>query len=240
MTDSNIQPEETLSFKEQYENAIDKSDHVPQSKIIGEFVLDALINSSGESQKIRELREQIKTAIGNADDDSAHELMVELKTIKDAEQENAAALAEISSKFSISQILSSFRQDPAFQEIVYGLALKVLNHSHQALTTPAGKTKASRPKTEPKPAVTYIVTKGEESAELVMRIGKGAANLSQDAEVFTLLGFAVEKDDEGKEILVPGVFTDKMGVEHPASRRNIATAIEEKTAFEGYTIATKE
>lgn len=100
-------------------------------KIIGEFVLDAFINSSDESQKIREFREQIKTAIGNADDDAAHELMVELKTIKDAEQENAAALAEISSKFPISQILSSFRQDPAFQEIVYGLAFKVLNHSHK-------------------------------------------------------------------------------------------------------------
>jgi hypothetical protein len=110
----------------------------------------------------------------------------------------------------------------------------------QALTIPVGKTKASRPKTEPKPAVTYIVTKGEESAELVMRIGKGAANLSQDAEVFTLLGFAIEKDAEGKEVLVPGVFTDKMGVENPASRRSIATAIEEKTAFEGYTIAIKE
>ena len=52
MTDSTIKPEETLSFKEQYENAIDKSDHVPQSKIIGEFVLDAFINSPGESQKI--------------------------------------------------------------------------------------------------------------------------------------------------------------------------------------------
>lgn len=240
MNDSIASNEETLSFKEQYENAIEKSDHVPQSKIIGEFVLDALINSSGESQKIRELREQIKTAVGNADDDAAHELMVELKTVKDAELENAAALAEISSKFSISQILSSFRQDPAFQEIVYGLALKVLNHSHQALTSPAGKTKTSRPKTEPKPAVTYIVTKGEESAELVMRIGKGAANLTQDADAFTLLGFAIEKDEEGKEILSPATFADKMGVEHAASRRSIATAIEEKTAFEGYTISTKE
>jgi len=240
MTDSNIQPEETLSFKEQYENAIDKSDHLPAAKIIGEFVLDALINTSGESQKIRELREQIKTAIGNADDDAAHELMVELKTIKDAEQESAAALAQISSKFSISQILSSFRQDPAFQEIVYGLAFKVLTHANTAIQSPAGKTKTTRAKSEPKPAVTYIVSKGEESAELVMRIGKGAANLSQDAEVFTLLGFAIEKDAEGKEILVPSVFTDKMGVEHPASRRSIATAIEEKTGFEGYTIATKE
>lgn len=61
-----------------------------------------------------------------------------------------------------------------------------------------------------------------------MRIGKGAANLSQDAEVFTLLGFAIEKDAEGKEVLVPGVFTEKMGVENPASRRSIATAIKEK------------
>ncbi|RMV80695.1 hypothetical protein [Pseudomonas amygdali] len=244
MTDSTIQPDESLSFKEQYENAIDKSDHVPQSKIIGEFVLDALINSSGESQKIRELREQIKTAIGNADDDAAHELMIELKTIKDAEQESAAALAEISSKFSISQILSSFRQDPAFQEIVYGLAFKVLNHSHQALTTPV-KTKTSRSKAEktssdkPRLASAYVVTKGEESIVMPIRAGRASANLTQDAEAFAFLGFSIA-DKDGREVLVPPTFTDKMGAEHPASRPSIIRAIEEKTAFEGFIVVPQQ
>lgn len=240
MNDSTTQTEETLSAKEQYEAAIEKSDRVPQSKIIGEFVLDALINASGESSKIRELRLQIKSAIDSGNDDEAFTLMNELKTIKDAEQESASALTEISSKFTVSQILSSFKTDPAFEEIVYGLALKVLTQTNTALTSPSGKSKTPREKTAPKPALVYVISKGEESAKLVMRIGKGAANLVQDAEAFTLLGFEIEKDAEGRDTLVPATFADKMGVEHPASRRTIATAIEEKTAFEGYTIATKE
>ena len=236
MTDSTIQPEETLSFKEQYENAIDKSDHVPQSKIIGEFVLDAFINSSGESQKIRELREQIKTAIGNADDDTAHELMVELKTIKDAEQENAAALAEISSRFSISQILSSFRQDPAFQEIVYGLAFKVLTHSHQALTTPIGKTKTSRPKAEPKPPVTHTITKGDES--VVVTMTRGPQKPSADKPFYELLGFSIHADESGRETIEPATFLLNDGTESNANKREIIAALNNHTAFEGVTITT--
>ncbi|RMV76439.1 hypothetical protein ALP05_00666 [Pseudomonas caricapapayae] len=240
MNELTQQSEETLTAKEQYSIAIEKSDHLPAAKVVGEFVLDALINSSGESQKIRELREEIKSAISEADDDKAHSLMVELKTIKDTEQENVDALAEISQKFSISQILASYSKDPAFEEIAYNLALKVLNKTQQALTSPSGKSKPAREKTPPKPALVYVISKGDKSAELVMRIGKGAANLAQDAEAFTLLGFAVEKDADGKDMLVPSTYTDKMGVEHQASRRTIATAIEDKTAFEGFTIATKE
>lgn len=239
MTDSTDTNHETLTAKEQYSIVIEKSDHLPAAKVVGEFVLDALINSSGESQKIRELREEIKSAISEADDDKAHSLMVELKTIKDAEQENANALAEISKKFSISQILASYSKDPAFEEIAYGLALQVLNKTQQALANPA-KSKTTRTKSEPKPAVTYIITKGDDSAELVMRIGKGAANLSQDAKAFALLGFSIEKDADQKETLVPATFSDKMGVEHPASRRTIVTGIEDKTAFEGFTISIKE
>lgn len=245
MTDSTITTEENLSAKEQYSIVIEKSDHLPAAKVVGEFVLDALINSSGESQKIRELREEIKSAISEADDDKAHSLMMELKTIKDEEQENATALAEISQKFSISQILSSYSKDPAFEEIAYGLALQVLNKTQQALANPV-KTKTTRTKTEkvqvdkgPRLASAYIITKGDESIELTIRMGRGATNLRQDAETFAFLGFAIA-DEDGKEVLVPPTFTDKMGAEQGASRSSIVRAILEKTAFDGYSIAPKE
>ncbi|RMS11890.1 hypothetical protein ALP72_02273 [Pseudomonas coronafaciens pv. coronafaciens] len=241
MTDSTVPNEETLSAKEQYSIVIEKSDHLPAAKVVGEFVLDALINSSGESQKIRELREEIKIAIGNADDDKAHALMVELKTIKDEEQENATALAEISQKFSISQILASYSTDPAFEEIAYSLALKVLNKTQQALANPV-KTKTPRTKTDktpsdkPRLASAYIINKGDDSVVMTIRAGRAAANLTQDAEAFAFLGFKVEKDAESKDFLVPANFTDKMGAEHPASRPSIIRAIEERTAFEGFTV----
>ena len=104
MTNSISDNIESLPAKELYEAAISRSEHAPQSKIVSEFVLDALVNSSGESAQIRELRASIRKAIDEANDDKAHDLMSELKKIKDAEQENASALAEISSKFSIAQI----------------------------------------------------------------------------------------------------------------------------------------
>lgn len=245
MTDSTDTNQETLSAKEQYSIVIEKSDHLPAAKIVGEFVLDALINSSGESQKIRELREEIKVAIGNADDDTAHSLMVELKTIKDEEQENATALAEISQKFSISQILSSYSKDPAFEEIVYGLALQVLNKTQQALANPV-KTKTPRTKTDkapsdkPRVAQAYVITKGEESVVMPIRMGRSTTNLQQDADVFAFLGFKVEKDDDFKDVLVPANFTDNMGTEHPATRPSIIRAIVDKIAFEGFTAVQQQ
>ena len=57
---------------------------------------------------------------------------------------------------------------------------------------------------------------------------------------FTLLGFAIEKDEEGKEVLSPSTFTDTTGTEHTASRKAIVTAIESKIAFEGYSIAPQQ
>ncbi|MEQ4191164.1 hypothetical protein ABNM11_21130 [Pseudomonas syringae] len=241
MTESTDTNQENLSAKEKYSIAIEKSDHLPAAKVVGEFVLDALVNSSGESQKIRELREEIKSAISEADDDKAHSLMVELKTIKDEEQANATALAEISQKFSISQILSSYSKDPAFEEIAYGLALQVLNKTQQALANPV-KTKTQRAKTEktpsdkPKLASAYVINKGDDSVVMTIRAGRAAANLTQDADAFAFLGFKVEKDADLKDFLVPANFTDKMGAEHPASRPSIIRAIEEKTAFEGFSV----
>lgn len=222
-----------LAPKDEYENAINRSEHLPQAKNISEMVLDAF-NTSGESEKIRELRAAIRKAMDDTDDDRAHELMGELKQIKDVEQANAAALEDLSSRFSISQILHNFRNDPAFEHIIYGLALKVLNHTHLAMKEPGGKAKASRPKKE---LEVFTLSNGEVSLPFPIRVGRPAANLSQDAEAFALLGFGIETDEEEKEVLVPAVFTDNQGVEHIATRKSIATAIQAQTAFEGCSLA---
>lgn len=223
----------TLAAKDEYENAINRSEHAPQAKNISEMVLDAF-NTSGESERIRELRAAIRKAVDEADDDQAHELMGQLKQIKDIEQANAAALEDLSSRFSIAQILHAFRQDPAFEHIVYGLALKVLNHTHQAIKEPNGKAKAARPKKEME---IFTLSNGEVSLPFPMRVGRPAANLAQDAEAFELLGFTVSKDDDEKDVLVPLAFSDNDGVEHIATRQSIATAIQKGTAFSGFTLA---
>lgn len=222
-----------LTPKDEYENAINRSEHLPQAKNISEMVLDAF-NTSGESEKIRELRAAIRKAMDDTDDDRAHELMGELKQIKDVEQANAAALEDLSSRFSISQILHNFRNDPAFEHIIYGLALKVLNHTHLAMKEPGGKAKASRPKKEME---VFTLSNGEISLPFPIRVGRPAANLSQDAAAFALLGFGIETDEEEKEVLVPAVFTDNQGVEHIATRKSIAMAIQAQTAFDGCSLA---
>ena len=226
-------PALSLTPKDQYEHSINRSEHLPQAKNISEMVLDAF-NTTGESEKIRELRAAIRKAMDDTDDDRAHELMGELKQIKDLEQANAAALEDLSSRFSISQILHNFRNDPAFEHIIYGLALKVLNQTHLAMKEPSGKPKVSRPKKEME---VFTLSNGDISLPFPIRVGRPAANLSQDGEAFALLGFSIEVDAEDKEVLVPAVFTDCKGVEHVATRKSIAMAIQEQSAFEGFSLA---
>ncbi|ROL63180.1 hypothetical protein BK634_30540 [Pseudomonas chlororaphis] len=231
MPDSNIDASvSALSNKAEYENAINLSQHVPQAKTISEMVLDAF-HSTKESEQIRELRAAIRQAHDSFDDDTAYDLMGQLKQLKDAEASDIAALESLSSQFPISRILSSYKDDPAFQELVYGLALKVLNQTHQAISNPSGgKGKAARPKKEME---VFAISKDGISVTLPMR-PRSKANV--DREAYEFLGFAfVGEGDEAE--LESEVFFDKDGNEQPATRKAIVTAIQQQTAFEGYSAA---
>lgn len=217
-----------LSSKQAYEDAINLSQHVPQAKTISEMVLDAF-QSTRESDQIRELRAAIRQAHDRFDDDQAYELMGQLKQLKDAEAADMAALEDLSTRFPISRILSSYKDDPHFQELVYGLALKVLNQTHQAVSQPGGgKSKAARVKKE---AEVFVIAKDGISVTLPLRTPRAKANV--DREAFEFLGFSfVGEGDEAE--LQHDVFVDKDGNQLPATRKNIVTAIQQQIAFEGF------
>ncbi|MGH8419983.1 MAG: hypothetical protein ACRER8_22325 [Pseudomonas sp.] len=217
-----------LSSKQAYEDAINLSQHVPQAKTISEMVLDAF-QSAKESDQIRELRAAIRQAHDRFDDDQAYELMGQLKQLKDAEAADMAALEDLSTKFPISRILSSYKDDPSFQELVYSLALKVLNQTHQAVSNPgSGKSKATRAKKE---AEVFVISKDGASVTLPLRTPRSKANA--DREAFEFLGFSfVGEGDEAE--LQSEVFVDKDGNEQPATRKNIIAAIQQQSAFEGF------
>ncbi|WP_339533191.1 hypothetical protein [Pseudomonas mucidolens] len=223
----------TLQSKAEYENAINLSQHVPAAKSISEMVLDAF-HTSRESDQIRELRAAIRQAHDAFDDDKAYELMGQLKQLKDAEAADTAALEDLSSKFSISRILSSFKDDPAFQELVYGLALKVLNQTHQAISNPSGgKGKTARAKKEME---VFAISKDGISVTLPLRSPRAKPNV--DREAFEFLGFTfVGEGDEAE--LENETFVDNSGAEQPLTRKNIVTALQQQTAFDGYSIATQ-
>jgi hypothetical protein len=220
-----------LHAKAEYENAINLSQHVPAAKIISEMVLDAF-HTSKESDQIRELRVAIRQAHDAFDDDKAYDLMGQLKQLKDAEAADNLALEDLSGKFSISRILSSFKDDPEFQELVYGLAFKVLNQSHQAISNPsAGKGKAARPKKE---AEVFVISKDGTSVTLPLRTPRSRLNV--DREAFEFLGFSFVGEGDEAELEVES-FVDNAGVEQPLSRKSVITALQQQTAFEGYSIA---
>lgn len=221
----------TPSSRVEYENAIHLSQHVPQAKNISEMVLDAF-QSTKESEQIRQLRAAIRQAHDSFDDDKAYELMGELKQLKDAEAADIAALEHLSSQFPISRILSTYKDDPAFQEIVYGLALKVLNQTHQAISNPsAGKSKTARAKKE---AEVFSISKDGISVTLPLRNPRAKLNLDRQALEF--LGFTfVGEGDEAE--LQSETFVDNSGAEHPLTRKSIITALQQQTAFDGYSIA---
>jgi hypothetical protein len=220
-----------LQSKAEYENAINLSQHLPAAKIISEMVLDAF-HTSKESDQIRELRVAIRQAHDAFDDDKAYDLMGQLKQLKDAEATDNAALENLSSQFSISRILSSFKDDPEFQELVYGLALKVLNQSHQAISNPsAGKGKAARPKKE---AEVFVISKDGISVTLPLRTPRSKLNV--DRAAFEFLGFSFVGEGDEAELEVES-FVDNSGAEQPLSRKSVITALQQQTAFDGYSIA---
>ncbi|WP_448649679.1 hypothetical protein ACSHWC_15930 [Pseudomonas fluorescens] len=222
-----------LQSKAEYENAINLSQHVPAAKIISEMVLDAF-HTSKESDQIRELRVAIRQAHDAFDDDKAYDLMGQLKQLKDAEAADNIALEDLSSKFSISRILSSFKDDPEFQELVYGLALKVLNQSHQAISNPsAGKSKASRPKKE---AEVFVISKDGISVTLPLRTPRSKLNV--DREALEFLGFTFVGEGSEAE-LESETFVDNSGEEQPVTRKSIVTALQQQSAFDGYAIAAQ-
>ncbi|HEY0288509.1 MAG TPA: hypothetical protein VGC62_16120 [Pseudomonas sp.] len=229
MPDSNTDATVTsLSSKREYENAINLSQHVPQAKIVSEMVLDAF-QTAKESDQIRELRVAIRQAHDQFDDDKAYDLMGELKQLKDAEASDMAALEDLSTKFPISRILSCYKDDPSFQELVYSLALRVLNQTHQAVSNPnPGKGKTARSK---KDIEVFVVSKDGNSVTLPLRNPRSKPYV--DREAYEFLGFSfVGEGDEAE--LQSDVFMDKDGNEQPATRKNIVTAIVQQTAFEGY------
>ena len=216
--------------KRAYESAIGLSQHVPQAKTISEMVLDAF-QTAKESEEIRQLRAAIRQAQDDVDDDKAYELMGELKRLKDAEAADSAALADLSTQFPISRILSSYKDDPAFQDLVYALALKVLNQTHQAISNPsAGKSKNARAKKE---AEVYTISKDGESVSLPLRTPR--ATLNADRQALEFLGFAfVGEGDEAE--LQRETFSDNDGNELTVTRKNIITALQQGKAFDGYSI----
>ena len=223
----------TLSSKAEYENSINLSQHLPQAKTISEMVLDAF-HTSKESDQIRELRTAIRQAHDRFDDDQAYELMGQLKQLKDAEAADIAALEDLRSKFAISRILSSFKDDPSFQELVYGLALKVLNQTHQAISNPSGsKGKAARAKKE---VEVFSISKDGLTVTLPLRTPRSKPSV--DREAFEFLGFTFV--GEGDELeLENETFLDASGTEQPATRKAIITALQQQTAFAGYSIAAQ-
>lgn len=224
-TETTVNP---ASSKTEYENAMHLSQHVAQAKSIAEMVLDAF-QSSRESDQIRELRAAIRAANDEHDDDKAYELMGQLKHLKDIEAANSAALEDLSARYSIQTILASFKEDAGFQELIYGLALKVLNQTHMAIKEPAGgKSKAPRPKKENE---VFTLSKGEDS--ITVTIKSARAKPLADRSAFEFLGFSFIGEDEQAELQTP-TFTDNTGAEHPATLKNIVAAIQQQTAFAGY------
>ncbi|GBH10459.1 DNA methylase subunit YeeA [Pseudomonas syringae pv. actinidiae] len=204
---------------------------MPQAKTISEMVLDAF-QTAKESEEIRELRAAIRLAQDEHDDDKAYELMGQLKRLKDAEAADSAALADLGAQFPISRILSSYKDDPAFQELVYSLALKVLNQTHQAISNPyPAKSKTARAKKE---AEVYTISKDGQSVSLPLRTPR--SNLNVDREALEFLGFTFVGDGDAAELQETS-FVDNEGSELPVTRKNIVTALQQGKAFNAYSIA---
>lgn len=120
---------------------------LPAAKIISEMVLDAF-HTSKESDQIRELRGDPLQAHDAFDDDKAYDLMGQLKQLK-TPRPPITPPGKPEQPVLDQPHPVQLKDDPEFQELVYGLALKVPEPVPPGQYHPsAGKGKAARPKKE--------------------------------------------------------------------------------------------
>ncbi|KRC94323.1 hypothetical protein ASE33_06860 [Pseudomonas sp. Root9] len=221
----------------EYETAISADLHAAPAKELGAKVLKQMLSVT-TSSALTDIHAQISAAATSGDDEKLVKLFEELKKLKDAEKANLKSLAELKKSTSFERVLLAFQDE--FKALAYDISLEVIKGTHVALKNAGGKTKGTRKTSEKdqsdKPTF-HTVTHNGKSEKLFTRWGRAAANLTQDEQVFTFLGFKIVKNEAGKEILDPATIKLTDGSEIPANRPNIAKAITEKTAFDGYTIA---
>lgn len=130
-----------------------------------------------------------------------------------------------------------------FRDLAFSIAGEVIKGTDSALKSVKTRNKSATSSESSnkgtggtRTPVSYTITNDKgESTVLAGRAGRAAANLTQDADTFAFLGFTIETDEAKKEHLNPATIKLSNNTEIPATRPNIVRAIQEKTAFEGYT-----
>ena len=104
----------------------------------------------------------------------------------------------------------------------------------QAISNPSsGKSKAARVK---KDVEVFTISKDGMSVTLPLRTPRSRLNV--DREALEFMGFTFV--GEGEEAELEGeTFLDNSGVELAINRKNIITALQQQTAFDGYSIAAQ-
>lgn len=233
-----------VDYKQKYDETTEASvatHHAPAAKTLAAKVIDTFYEVLTPKAELN-LQAEIKKAAEKGDFDKLEELMAQRKEIKANQSKDANIIKEIR-KHDFPQVLKAFRGE--FDAIVYEIAYKVLTGSHVAITeagksSKGGRTKATTTTSDDsakRHQTTYKISKGDQSVTFPIRMGRAAVNLKQDEEAFTLLGFKVEKDEDGKDVLNPATIEQADGKEALANRKSIVAAIEAKLkGFEDFTV----
>ena len=80
----------------------------------------------------------------------------------------------------------------------------------------------------------FAISKDGISVTLPMRSPRSKPNV--DREAFEFLGFSFVGEGDEAELEVE-TFVDNSGAEQPLTRKSIITALQQQTAFDGYSIA---
>lgn len=234
-----------IDYKQKYDETTEASvatHHAPAAKNLAAKVIDTFYEVLTPKAELN-LQAEIKKAAEKGDFDKLEELMAQRKEIKANQSKDANIIKEIR-KHDFPQVLKAFRGE--FDAIVYEIAYKVLTGSHVAITEASKSSKGGRASkastttsddSAKRQQTIYKISKGDQSVVFPIRMGRAAVNLKQDEEAFNLLGFKVEKDEDGKDVLNPATIEQADGKEALANRKSIVAAIEAQLkGFEGFTV----
>ncbi|KFE54023.1 hypothetical protein [Pseudomonas syringae] len=212
--------------------------YADQAKELGNAIFKK-ITSMSSNNALAEIHAKIATAASQEDDALLETLFAELKKAKNDQKNVADQYKTIRNSNTFETILQAYSEE--FRELAYSVATEVIKGTHVALKSVKTRNKSttsseSKGTGGTRTPVSYTITNDKgETTVLAGRAGRAAANLKQDADTFAFLGFTIETDEAKKEHLNPATIKLNNNTEIPATRPNIVRAIQEKTAFEGYT-----
>lgn len=226
----------TTGFEAKYKAEVLRSDLSVASRGAANAVVETMLASRNDPQTA-DLLTKIQAAAAAGDSDQIEQLAEQLKSVKSVEAQRSARLSEMAREYSLKDALRAF---PAFKDLVYELALLVLEKTEEGLKQKRAPRAAGSSPVFRDTGPLYRISHNGEHIEVRKNVG-AAKSPGAEREFYEFMGLDVSED--GK-LVSPASFVNIKGqTVSTQSKKNIINDLLAGHKFwtgKGFSIKVKE